>query len=186
MRRQLATLVEAGVSEITLVIDSRGWLPEPTLITYGFIRSLPATINTHAQGFVPCSATILYLAGQSRSADRGARFLFHSSQALVTGMMDERQVLERAAASALVAVIALRNARWLVAGTLCGVARRPLKKLDPDPAALEHLLTQWRIEAETAGRPISRMIVVYEADRDGFWLARRLASSASAWRPPTC
>jgi transposase len=76
--------------------------------------------------------------------------------------------------SAVVAVIELSNASWLVAGTLPGVARRPLKKLDPDPTALEHLLTRWRIEAEAAGRPISRMIVAYEAGRDGFWLARWL------------
>jgi transposase len=76
--------------------------------------------------------------------------------------------------SAVVAVIELSNASWLVAGTLPGVARRPLKKLDPDPAALEQLLTRWRIEAESAGRSISRMIVAYEAGRDGFWLARWL------------
>lgn len=76
--------------------------------------------------------------------------------------------------SAVVAVIELSNASWLVAGTLPGVARRPLKKLDPDPVALEHLLTRWRVEAETAGRSISRMIVAYEAGRDGFWLARWL------------
>ena len=76
--------------------------------------------------------------------------------------------------SAVVAVIELSNASWLVAGTVPGVARRPLKKLDPDPATLEQLLTRWRIEAETAGRPISRMIVAYEAGRDGFWLARWL------------
>lgn len=76
--------------------------------------------------------------------------------------------------SAVVAVIELSNASWLVAGTLPGVARRPLKKLDPDPAALEQLLTRWRIEAETAGQSISRMIVAYEAGRDGFWLARWL------------
>ncbi|MFG1427994.1 IS110 family RNA-guided transposase [Roseixanthobacter glucoisosaccharinicivorans] len=76
--------------------------------------------------------------------------------------------------SAVVAVIELSNASWLVAGTLPGVARRPLKKLDPDPAALEQLLTRWRIEAEAAGRQIGRMIVAYEAGRDGFWLARWL------------
>jgi transposase len=36
-------------------------------------------------------------------------------------------------------------------------------------SALQHLLTRWRIEAEGAGRSISRMIVAYEAGRDGFW-----------------
>jgi transposase len=76
--------------------------------------------------------------------------------------------------SAVVAVIELSNASWLVAGTLPGVARRPLKKLDPDPAALEQLLMRWRIEAGTSGRQIGRMIVAYEAGRDGFWLARWL------------
>jgi transposase len=76
--------------------------------------------------------------------------------------------------SAVVAVIELSNASWLVAGTLPGVARRPLKKLDPDPAALEQLLTRWRVEAESAARSIGRMIVAYEAGRDGFWLARWL------------
>lgn len=69
----------------------------------------------------------------------------------------------------MVAVIELSNASWLVAGTLPGVARRPLKKLDPDPSPLQQLLTRWRIEAEGAGRSISRMIVAYEAGRDGFW-----------------
>jgi transposase len=78
--------------------------------------------------------------------------------------------------SAVVAVIELSNATWLVAGTLPGVARRPLKKLDPDPTALEQLLTRWRIEAESAGQSISRMIVAYEAGRDGFWLARWLCA----------
>lgn len=76
--------------------------------------------------------------------------------------------------STVVAVIELSNASWLVAGTLPGVARRPLKKLDPDPVALEHLLMRWRVEAESAGRSISRVIVAYEAGRDGFWLARWL------------
>jgi transposase len=76
--------------------------------------------------------------------------------------------------SAVVAVIELSNATWLVAGTLPGVARRPLKKLDPDPTALEQLLARWRLEAEAAGRQINRVIVAYEAGRDGFRLARWL------------
>jgi len=76
--------------------------------------------------------------------------------------------------SAVVAVIELSNASWLVAGTVPGVARRPLKKLDPDPVALEQLLSRWRGEAEAAGRRIDSVIVAYEAGRDGFWLARWL------------
>src|SRR5262249_13694430 len=36
------------------------------------------------------------------------------------------------------------------------------------------LLHRWRTEAGQAGRPIKRMVVAYEAGRDGFWLARWL------------
>ena len=76
--------------------------------------------------------------------------------------------------SSVVAVIELSNASWLVAGTLPSVARGPLKKLEPDPAALAQLLERWRSEAIGKGRQIDRLIVAYEAGRDGFWLARWL------------
>jgi transposase len=59
-----------------------------------------------------------------------------------------------------------------------GLAREPLKKLDADPDALLRLLHRWRDEAATAGRPIARICVAYEAGRDGFWLARWLRARA--------
>jgi ATP-dependent Clp protease protease subunit len=105
LRRQLANLVEAGVSEITLVLDSPGGLIDPMLITYSFILALPATINTHAQGFVQSAATLLFLAGQKRSADRNARFLFHPSTASVSGIMGEQQVRDRLTAFDVVAEV---------------------------------------------------------------------------------
>ncbi len=98
LRRQLTTLVEAGVTDITLVIDSPGGQVEPTLITYSFILALPARIATHAQGFVQSAATLLFLAGQDRSADRYARFVFHPTQSVVNGVMAEQQIRERVAA----------------------------------------------------------------------------------------
>ena len=49
-----------------------------------------------------------------------------------------------------------------------------MKKLDPDPAVLLGLLQRWRVEAERAGRTISRIALAYEAGRDGVWLARWL------------
>jgi transposase len=57
---------------------------------------------------------------------------------------------------------------------LPGVSRHPLKKLEPDPAALELLLERWRAAAAKTGRTIGRMVLAYEAGRDGFWLARWL------------
>jgi ATP-dependent Clp protease protease subunit len=105
LRRQLATLVEAGVSDITLVIDSPGGLIEPMLITYSFILALPAKINTHAQGFVQSAATALFLAGQERSADRNARFLFHPTLSSVAGVMGEQQMRERLTAFDVIAEV---------------------------------------------------------------------------------
>ena len=95
LRRQLAALVEAGVTQITLVLNSPGGQIDPMLVTYSFIRALPATINTHAQGFVASAATVLFLAGQERSADRTARFLFHPSSAAVLGTFTEQQLHDR-------------------------------------------------------------------------------------------
>ena len=97
LREQLATLVEGGVSNITLVIDSPGGQLDPTILTYSFIRALPAQINTHAAGFVMSAATLLFLAGQERSADRNVHFLFHPAQSLspVAGAIGEPQLRER-------------------------------------------------------------------------------------------
>jgi len=75
----------------------------------------------------------------------------------------------------LVAVIELSQSSWLIAGTVPGVERQPLKKIVPDEAALLRLLHRWRDEASQGGRTITRMVVAFEAGRDGFWLARWLA-----------
>ena len=63
---------------------------------------------------------------------------------------------------------------WLIAGILPGVERHPLKKLDVDEEALLQLMHRWRDEAINAGREINRMVLAFEAGRDGFWLARWL------------
>jgi transposase len=76
--------------------------------------------------------------------------------------------------STLVVVIEMSQASWLVAGTVPGIERQPLKKLDPDEQALHRLLQRWRDEATKAGCTITRIAVALEAGRDGFWLARWL------------
>ena len=88
LRRQLTLLVEAGVTRITIVINSLGGAIGPMLITYSFIRALPATIDTHVQSIVASAATMLFLAGQQRSADRNARFLFHPIATTIAGTFD--------------------------------------------------------------------------------------------------
>jgi hypothetical protein len=74
----------------------------------------------------------------------------------------------------LVAVLEMSQSSWLAAGVVPGVERRPLKKLDPDPAALLRLLERWRDQAAKAGREVARVVLAFEAGRDGFWLARWL------------
>ncbi len=95
LRRQLAALVEAGVTQIVLVVNSAGGNVLQSLITYSFIRSLPARIDTHAQGFVASAANLLFLAGEERSADRSARFVFHPSQTTLPGLLNEQQIHEQ-------------------------------------------------------------------------------------------
>ena len=76
--------------------------------------------------------------------------------------------------STIIAVIEMSQSKWLVAAVVPGIERQPLKKLDADEAALLKLLHRWRHEAGAAGREIKRIVVAYEAGRDGFWLARWL------------
>jgi transposase len=76
--------------------------------------------------------------------------------------------------STLVAVVELSLKSWLVAGLVPGLERQPLKRLGADQEALVALLHRWRSEALKAGQRIERLVVAFEAGRDGFWLARFL------------
>jgi transposase len=55
-----------------------------------------------------------------------------------------------------------------------GINRHPLKKLAADENELLALLHRWQQQAVKAGREIKRVVVAFEAGRDGFWLARWL------------
>lgn len=76
--------------------------------------------------------------------------------------------------STLAAVLEMSQQTWLAAGVVPGIDRHPLKKLSPDPEALLQLLERWRALAVQAGRPVTRIVLAFEAGRDGFWLARWL------------
>ena len=76
--------------------------------------------------------------------------------------------------STLVAVVELSLNTWLIGGLVPGLTREPLKKQGPDADALVALLHRWRNEAVKAGSRIDRIVVAFEAGRDGFWLARWL------------
>ena len=76
--------------------------------------------------------------------------------------------------STMVVVLEMSQSSWLAAGVVPGIERRPLKKLDPDPTALLRLVEGWRDHAVKVGRMITRIVLAFEAGRDGFWLARWL------------
>ena len=77
-------------------------------------------------------------------------------------------------ASTLLAVVELSRNSWLVAGIVPGIDRHQLKKLGADENGLLALLHRWQQQAVKAGREIKRVVVAFEAGRDGFWLARWL------------
>ena len=72
--------------------------------------------------------------------------------------------------STLIAVIEMSQTKWLVAALVPGGERQPLKKFDANEETLLKLLHRWRCEAGQAGRNIKRIVVAYEAGREGFWL----------------
>jgi len=76
--------------------------------------------------------------------------------------------------STLGCVVELSSKNWLAAGVVPAVKRQPKKKLLTDPFELLAQIGRWRAEAEEAGHPIKRIVVAFEAGRDGAWLARWL------------
>ncbi len=80
----------------------------------------------------------------------------------------------------LIVVIEMGQSSWLVSGMVPGVERQPLKKLEPDEDQLLKLMDRWRHEALQAGHAIERVVVAYEAGRDGFGV--RPEGACHLWR----
>jgi transposase len=74
----------------------------------------------------------------------------------------------------IIAVVELSLNMWVIAGHVPGLDRRPVKKTDDRAQGLKRVLATWRAAAERAGRRVERVVVAFEAGRDGFWLARLL------------
>ena len=78
--------------------------------------------------------------------------------------------------STLVVVLELSARSWLVGARVPGLGRLSRYALPPSVEALLDWLGTARARAGAAGRAISRVVLAYEAGRDGFWLARYLAA----------
>src|SRR3954453_21010222 len=76
--------------------------------------------------------------------------------------------------STIVAAVELSARSWLVGAQVAGVPRQWRQKLAASAEGLLAPLAHPRRRAERAGKRVSRVVVAYEAGRDGFWLARWL------------
>jgi transposase len=107
--------------------------------------------------------------------NRHHRVMFNAMEWQMPPQNDlSRSLISFEQAVTLVAVIELSHSSWLIAGTIPGIERQPLKKIAPDQAELLRVLHRWREEAVRKGHTITRITVAFEAGRDGFWLARWL------------
>ena len=77
--------------------------------------------------------------------------------------------------STLVVAMELSGKSWQLGAVVPGVSRRPKRGLKVgDMDELLRVLERWKAEAAKAGRTVARVVVAYEAGRDGFWIARDL------------
>lgn len=77
--------------------------------------------------------------------------------------------------STIVAVVELSGKSWVVGAQVPGVARQPRHSIKTRWEDLVALLDRLRRRAAAAGKRVDRVVLAYEAGRDGFWLARLLA-----------
>jgi transposase len=76
----------------------------------------------------------------------------------------------------LVVVLELSARSWLVGARVPGIGRLSRYALAPSVEALANWLDTAKARAGAAGRTVARVVLAYEAGRDGFWLARYLGA----------
>lgn len=77
--------------------------------------------------------------------------------------------------STLVIALETSDKSWDAGAVAPGVARRPKRSFKPrDLEGVLAAIERWKGEASRAGRMVTRVVLTYEAGRDGFWIARWL------------
>lgn len=75
----------------------------------------------------------------------------------------------------LVMVLELSGKSWQLGASVPGASRRPLRSIAVgDVAGILKTIERWKAEADKGGYRMSRVVLGYEAGRDGFWIARSL------------
>ena len=85
--------------------------------------------------------------------------------------------------STLVVVLELSARSWLVGARVPGIGRMSRYALAPSAEALAAWLGTAKARAGATGRTVVRVVLAYEAGRDGFWLARYLACPLGSGPP---
>ena len=83
--------------------------------------------------------------------------------------------------STLVVAMELSGKSWQLGAVIPGVSRRPKTGVKArDMNEVMRVVDRWKAEAVRAGKTIARIVVAYEAGRDGFWIARELTERGIA------
>jgi ATP-dependent Clp protease, protease subunit len=70
-------LIQKGVNDIYLIVNTGGGNVADAVLIYGFLRSLPAKVTTHNLSTIQSAGEIIFLAGEKRIASQNAIFQFH-------------------------------------------------------------------------------------------------------------
>jgi transposase len=76
--------------------------------------------------------------------------------------------------SSIIGALELSDSKWVLAVQLPGIKRHTRHVLEASAKELIHLIEQLKARCAGSGHSIKRIILTYEAGRDGFWLARFL------------
>ena len=80
--------------------------------------------------------------------------------------------------STLVMALELSGKCWECGAVVPGLLRQPRRRLEPrDISGVLSAIAGWRSQAEAGGRKVHRIVLTYEAGRDGFWIAHALQAA---------
>jgi ATP-dependent protease ClpP protease subunit len=88
--------VQQGADELVIKIATMGGECSYGFSLYNFLISLPVPVKTHNLGTVESMGNIIFLAGETRTACRHSKFLFHPFHWTVNGAVDHARMSEYA------------------------------------------------------------------------------------------
>ena len=123
---QVKSLVDDGITALSLLISSSGGTVYAGLLAYNFLKGCPVHLTTHNIGTCDSITGVIYAAGIRRLSVPHGRFLMHgvSANFAANSSLTETQLEERLAA--------LRNDTDNIAGVLAGATEKPEEDIHND------------------------------------------------------